>query len=82
MQHSEHKIITEDGVEIVVSLIDADEMLYNISSDSEGFQEAFGVTSFQLKKDDSVSENALMGTVIQRNQPRALALLEEIKSVM
>ena len=82
MEHSEHKIITADGVEIIVSLINPDTLEYKISSDSPAFVEAFGSNSFQLIKDDSASENALMGTVVQYNQPKALAILEEIKHVM
>ena len=78
----EHDIITHDGIEINVKLLDEKDREYVILSDSDIFFEIFGFNSFKLKLGDTVMENAIIGQVVQYNQPKALETIELSKQVM
>ena len=83
MSYTEHKIVVGDsGLGIILREINEATREYTIESDSEEFVEIFGTNTFTLIKGNSAVENAILGDVIPRHQPRAMEIIEEIKKAM
>jgi hypothetical protein len=83
MSQYQHEVVTEDGIAITVTRDEEQtDEVYTIQSDDERFLEIFGVDQFELKPGDPAMENAVMGQVVQYNQPKALAIFEAVRKVI
>ena len=83
MSYTEHKIVLgESGIEIILREINEATGEFTVESDSAEFLEVFGTNTFTFIRGDSGMENAILGNVIQRHQPRAMAILEDIKRAL
>jgi hypothetical protein len=82
MEQYQHEIVTAQGIAIMVTRDDVAEEIYTIQSEDERFLEIFNMKSFQLKPGDAEMENAIIGQVVQYNQPAAMEILEGVKKVI
>jgi hypothetical protein len=80
MSYTEHNIIVGDpGIEIILREINEATGEFTVESDSQEFMEIFGTNSFPFIRGNSARENAILGDVIQRHQPRAIEIIDQIK---
>ncbi|HTE26172.1 hypothetical protein [Flavitalea sp.] len=83
MSYTEHKIVVGDpGLGIILREINEATREYTVESDSEEFVEIFGTNTFTFIKGNSAVENAILGDVIPRHQPRAMEIIEDIKKAL
>ena len=78
--YTEHKIVVGDtGMEIILREINEATGEFTVESDSQEFMEIFGTSSFSFIRGNSARENAILGDVIQRHQPKAMEIIEQVK---
>jgi hypothetical protein len=83
MSYTEHKIIVGDpGMDIILREINEATGEFTVESESQEFMEIFGTNSFSFIRGNSARENAILGDVIQRHQPKAIEIIEQVKNAI
>ena len=83
MPYTEHTIVVGDpGIEIILREINEATREFTVESDSEEFVEIFGTNTLTFIRGNSNVENAILGDVIHRHQPKAVEILEAVKKAL
>ena len=78
----EHDIVTDDGIEILIKVVDEKNNIYTAHSESSKFFDIFGTQELRIQGAGEDLADFIKKNVLKEHQPKAMEIVEAILNAL